>query len=640
MQAHESNFNFLSMATDFYEIPFFQRGYVWEEENWEDLFNDLLDENSDHFLGSIIIKDTKRSGHYSIIDGQQRLTTISILLRVCYDTYLRYKSNIKEADKNLYNSQIGNMIFHWVENEQNEPVLKPVIQHSMVDASNFEQVILNGLTKDDMDNIILDSEMKKEKNHKKAKKSKDNNILKCYKYFYKKIDGNLYLCDSLRSLLCGKSHNMIVKIELSEEENEQVIFDTINTSGVRLSCADTIKNNIFQKAMENASNEDTKNYITDFYKRSWEKTFASTDINIAYWNTEIQIGRYKRNHIEILFQSIALILGIYDPEKEPLYKIPICYKEYIGEIVKNAKDNNKSPINSVVDFVNEIIEYANIYKNCFVIPTENSSYTYNNGVERLFNILFYRKITALHPYILKLFKDANVNNLYEVTDELLAKLHKVETYIVRLIVCGESTSNLNKECPILIRGDNTIDDYISEKCLDDIKFKDGIKKVKDNSIGKMLLFWIELYNQEKDTKVDKKALFYSTYTLEHIMPQQWKEYWESVPVIDVLTGNRVDDKEKANLIREEAILELGNMALLSGSLNTSISNYEFERKINGDPNGKMRKKSGIREYATLSITSEVVNIYDTEKNWNEFDIRKRTDKFAKVILEMWPINKL
>ena len=640
MQAHESNFNFLSMATDFYEIPFFQRGYVWEEENWEDLFNDLLDENSDHFLGSIIIKDTKRSGHYSIIDGQQRLTTISILLRVCYDTYLRYKSNIKEADKNLYNSQIGNMIFHWVENEQNEPVLKPVIQHSMVDASNFEQVILNGLTKDDMDNIILDSEMKKEKNHKKAKKSKDNNILKCYKYFYKKIDGNLYLCDSLRSLLCGKSHNMIVKIELSEEENEQVIFDTINTSGVRLSCADTIKNNIFQKAMENASNEDTKNYITDFYKRSWEKTFASTDINIAYWNTEIQIGRYKRNHIEILFQSIALILGIYDPEKEPLYKIPICYKEYIGEIVKNAKDNNKSPINSVVDFVNEIIEYANIYKNCFVIPTENSSYTYNNGVERLFNILFYRKITALHPYILKLFKDANVNNLDEVTDELLAKLHKVETYIVRLIVCGESTSNLNKECPILIRGDNTIDDYISEKCLDDIKFKDGIKKVKDNSIGKMLLFWIELYNQEKDTKVDKKALFYSTYTLEHIMPQQWKEYWESVPVIDVLTGNRVDDKEKANLIREEAILELGNMALLSGSLNTSISNYEFERKINGDPNGKMRKKSGIREYATLSITSEVVNIYDTEKNWNEFDIRKRTDKFAKVILEMWPINKL
>lgn len=186
MQAHESNFNFLSMATDFYEIPFFQRGYVWEEENWEDLFNDLLDENSDHFLGSIIIKDTKRSGHYSIIDGQQRLTTISILLRVCYDTYLRYKSNIKEADKNLYNSQIGNMIFHWVENEQNEPVLKPVIQHSMVDASNFEQVILNGLTKDDMDNIILDSEMKKEKNHKKAKNQRIIIFLNVINIFIKK----------------------------------------------------------------------------------------------------------------------------------------------------------------------------------------------------------------------------------------------------------------------------------------------------------------------------------------------------------------------------------------------------------------------------------------------------------------------
>ena len=301
MQAEQSNFTFLSTITDFYEIPFFQRGYVWEESNWEDLFNDLLDENSNHFLGSVIIRDTKKSGaglcNYSIIDGQQRLTTISILIRVCYDTYFRYKSNITEGDKNLYNSQMGNMIYHWAENEQGQSVLKPVIQHSMVDAPHFERVILNGLTKDEMDKITLDSEMVKEKNQKKAEKSKDSNILKCYKYFYNKVNGNLVLCDSLRKLLCGKTYNMIVKIDLSEEENEQAIFDTINTAGVRLSCADTIKNSIFQKAMENAPNEDAKKYIISFYKKSWESTFASTDEDIAYWNTEIQVGRYKRNNI-------------------------------------------------------------------------------------------------------------------------------------------------------------------------------------------------------------------------------------------------------------------------------------------------------------------------------------------------------
>lgn len=644
MQANESDFTFLSTITDFYEIPFFQRGYVWEESNWEDLFNDLLDENSNHFLGSVIIRDTKNSGvglcNYSIIDGQQRLTTISILIRVCYDIYYRYK-NLTEGDKSLYNSQMGNMIYHWTEDEQGQSVLKPVIQHSMVDAPHFERVILYGLTKEEMDKITLDSEMVKEKNQKKAEKSKDNNILKCYKYFYNKINGNLTLCDSLRKLLCGKTYNMIVKINLDKDENEQAIFDTINTAGVRLSCADTIKNSIFQKAMENAINKDVKKNIISFYKKSWETTFASTDEDIAYWNTEIQVGRYKRNNIEILFQSIALILGIYDPEKEPLYKIPVCYKEYLTRVVKDAKDNKKSPVDCVLDFVTEIIEYAEIYKNCFMVPTERSTYTYDNGVERLFNILSSRGITALHPYILKLFKDAKVKDLDDVTDELLEQLHKVETYIVRSIVCGESTKNLNKECPILICGESTLDDYIKEKNLTDERFAEGIKRIKENNVGKMLLFWIELYKQEKDKKADKKALFYSTYTLEHIMPQTWNEYWgmKAVPVIDIAIGKIVDDEETATLIRDGAVYELGNMALLSGSLNSAISNYEFARKIDGDPKGRMKKKEGIRAYATLSTTSEIVAIYDEKKKWDESDIRARTDKFAKIIIEMWPIEK-
>lgn len=643
MQAHESNFTFLSTIPDFYEIPFFQRGYVWEESNWEELYNDLLDENSNHFLGSVIIRDIKKNSagpcNYSIIDGQQRLTTISILIRVCYDICFRYRSNLTEGDKNLYNSQMGNMIYHWMANEQGQAVLKPVIQHSMVDAPNFERVILNGLTRDEMDKITLDSEIIKEKNQKKAEKSKDSNILKCYKFFYNKIDGNLSICDTLRNLLCGK-HNMIVKIDLSEEENEQAIFDTINTAGVRLSCADTIKNSIFQKAMENAITEETKKYIINYYKSSWEKTFASTDEDILYWNTEIQVGRFKRNNIEILFQSIALILGIYDPEKEPLYKIPVCYKDYLSAIVKKARDNKKSPVDSVLEFVSEIINYAKIYRNCFVVPTEYSTYTYANGVERLFNILASRGITALHPYILKLFKDAEVDELDDVTTELQDKLKKVETYIVRSIVCGESVKNLNKECPILIRGEYTLDDYIKEKNLSDDRFSEGLKYIKENNVGKMLLFWIELYKQEKDKKSEKKALFYSAYTLEHVMPQTWETYWGSkvVPVVDVTTNKILADEDVAATVRGDAVYELGNMALLSGSLNSAISNYEFERKINGDPKGRMKNKEGIRAYATLATTVEIVAIYDEKKKWDETDIRKRTNKFAKDILEIWAID--
>lgn len=641
MIASQSTFNFLSTNSDFYEIPFFQREYVWEQNNWSDLYEELLDEKSNHFLGSVIIRKNENNSKYkySIIDGQQRLTTISILVRVCYDTILRYSEDVTDDDKMLLNSTMGTMIYHWSKDEHGKSVLKPVIKHSMVDEPNYSKVILHGLTKDEMDNITLDSEMEKQKNKKKVEKSKDSNILKCYKYFYRKIDGNLYVCNLLKELLCENTAEMIVKIDLDAEENEQAIFDTINTAGVRLSCADTIKNSIFQKAMENAATKELKAHIISQYNTTWGKTFSATNEDISYWNDEILVGRYKRNNIELLFQSIALIKGFYDPEKEPLSMIPICYKKYLAQMVKDARDNQQPPVNKILEFVSEIIEYAQIYRNCFFVPNDESTYLYEYSVERLFNILNSRKITALHPYILKLFKDENVGNSDEITESLEKKLKKIETYIVRSVVCGESTKNLNKECPILIRGDATIDDYIKEKNLNDQRFAEGLKNIRENELGKLLIFWIELYNQYAEDKTDKMAMQYS-FTLEHIMPQNWDKNWgiKVLPVVDAESNEPILDEERAITIRADAVYELGNMALLQGSLNSSISDYEFTRKIDGDPNGKMKKKDGIRKFAMLTTTRDVVSTYDEKGVWNEFEIRERTKKFMKSIIDVWPVD--
>ena len=88
MEAHEKSFAFMNGPIRI-EVPFFQRGYVWNKDNWSDLIEDLLDEKSSHFWGSIILKSIKtESGEmprWSLIDGQQRLTTLSILLRACFD---------------------------------------------------------------------------------------------------------------------------------------------------------------------------------------------------------------------------------------------------------------------------------------------------------------------------------------------------------------------------------------------------------------------------------------------------------------------------------------------------------------------------------------------------------------------------
>ena len=102
MEAHEHGLGFLKTDLKL-EIPYFQRSYVWTEQNWEELFENLIDEKQSHFLGSIILKRINTASgeisRFSVIDGQQRLTTLSILLKACYDNI--DLNQLDEEDKSI-----------------------------------------------------------------------------------------------------------------------------------------------------------------------------------------------------------------------------------------------------------------------------------------------------------------------------------------------------------------------------------------------------------------------------------------------------------------------------------------------------------------------------------------------------------
>ncbi len=93
MKASEKSLTFLRNQV-IYDVPYFQRGYVWDEYNWEGIWAELTAERSDSFLGSIILKKddspylNRSVAHKTIIDGQQRLTTLTILLRAMLDYYV------------------------------------------------------------------------------------------------------------------------------------------------------------------------------------------------------------------------------------------------------------------------------------------------------------------------------------------------------------------------------------------------------------------------------------------------------------------------------------------------------------------------------------------------------------------------
>ncbi len=630
MEAHETSFSFMNGPIRI-EIPFFQRGYVWNNENWRDLIEDLLDEKSSHFLGSIILKAIKtESGEtprWSLIDGQQRLTTLSVLLRACYDN-LPLSSYDEEIQVDLKKT-MQDMLFY--KEKSISSIRKPKIQHSLVDSPSFCKVI-NGEVVEKLDSIVLSDEATKDL------KASDG-ILQCYKYFCSYLDKDEEKTTKLWELLQNQAAKILVKIDLEADENEQAIFDTVNSAGVRLTCSDTIKNSIFQYAIEKIEeiqkkhevvdvkindethHIETKENVIEIYKGTWESAFGRDGDTIGYWGTLRSIGRITRDNLEVLLHCVALIKGIYNPEINKISDLPAVYKEYTKTLT----------IKELLEFIIEICNYGEIYRKYFCSFNKTTLFSYKKPIQRLFHILNELDISTFDAYILKLlsqYRDVDEENLPEA---LAKELHNLEVIALRYVVCGSSTKNFNKNCADLLIDKTTTDSLILDR-QDEINDDVLTQKLKSisNKNATLLLFWLELKRRLEDSKCAEKELKYC-YTLEHIMPQKWHEFWPiNNPVVKDENGQEVADSERAEELRAESIYEIGNMALLVSKLNSSIRNYDFHRKMEGEG-----KKAGVKKYDYLLYTKEVTAVYDKGSKWDEGQIRARTKAITREVLKTW-----
>lgn len=611
MYAKEKSLAFLG-SNMVLEIPFFQRRYVWTESNWEELLDNLLDKGQSHFLGSIIVKqenvpvgDIPRA---MVIDGQQRLTTLSILIRAIYDTLPLDSYSI--AAKLALQNKLQTILFY--ARDMFNPKYHTKIEHSKLDRKDYEKVIFGEIIDpENLSKIILTSEAKKDE-------KPSSNIFQCYKYFVKRLQGlEEKQRSDLFSYLLNENNAIIVKIDLNTNENEQAIFDTVNSAGVRLTCADTIKNALFQKAMENARAYDKKSSdgIIEYYDQHWYKTFEADQETLDFWAKEHSMGRMMRSNIEILLHCVAVIKGIFDPTINKLADLAVLYKRYI-DIMDNIQ---------LYSLIEEIQKYADIYHSNFMSFDNSSVFLYEDKIGRLFHVLDVCDISTFHPYILYLFKKYK-------DDELLLKLQDLESYVIRHIICNSTTKNFNKECILLIKGEKSIQDLYSEKepeiSNDSVRL--GLNKIS-NKLASLLLFWVELKKRkESNNKADIEMLKYS-YSLEHMMPQKWQDNW-SVSVQPVYDENNmlITDMKKAEEVRQSCIYMIGNMTLLTTSLNSSLKNYEFSRKVNGEG-----KKNGVAKYADLLITKEVLDNYKNDPIWDERKIRERTKDIYNEVIQIW-----
>lgn len=577
------------------QIPFFQRGYVWSKPNWEDMLTDLLEFNKSHFLGSLILKQlSPKSGEAKtvlVIDGQQRLTTLSVLIKATYDLF---DSDVKKDTSN----ELLKYLFYKKYATDKTQLIK--INHSRVDAVYFKKII--GEVKDGVIQSLNPNELNQID-------GSSNKILQCYKYFFEALSSKTEeIRERLFNHLLNSENKIIVLIDLLEHDNEQAIFDTINSAGIRLSGTDIVKNALFQRAMELMP----KDEVLSLYESCWDKVFTLDDETLSFWSTQKSTGRLMRDHSEILLQTLAVIKGIFDPDKHTLSELPSLYKDKIGEASRDE----------VFSLIQEIKEYAEIYRDSIPVFTDSTLYSFEDSLERLFHILDICEISTFHPYIIYLLKK------YKNDDKTLAvKLNTLEQLVIRRMITKQETRSYNKLCKDFIK-DEEIVQTLNNECTND-KISLGVKSMP-NKNANLLLFWIELYRRYKDTKQSVKELKYN-YSLEHLMPQKWEEFWANVPVYN---NDGVEEKnpEAAKAIRYSAVYSLGNMTLLNSRLNTSLRNYVFERKIEGD-----KRKKGIRHYSELWITKDdILSKYDSgDTGWNEISILQREKALCSELIEIW-----
>lgn len=604
MEAHGQPLRFLC-DEQILEIPFFQRAYVWNDDNWKDLLEDLLRTSGSHFLGSIILKRAKSitgtADKAIIIDGQQRLTTLSILIKALYDSiYNKRAKLINDATEAL---------FYTLKSSDSDYLL--TINHSHNDRKQFEEVM----------GSVVDGEIKSPILSKLNEIKEDDPrllIKRCYKFFYTQLmsisnEERINLWDNL----FDKNNKILVVIDLDDNDQEQKIFDTINSSGVHLTSTDIIKNALYQKLIELIKDSDK---IAEYYKRTWAETFEKDDSVVAYWNKEKSMGRLWRQNSELLLQTVAIIKGIFDVDKKhTIQQLADLYKTEIEDYTEQQ----------LYDFIEEITKYANIYKEHIPDFNGKENFEYNNteieAVEqRVLHILDKNDISTFNPYIIYIF------NTYEGQDKvIIEKLREIEKYVMTYLITKKPTKNFNKDCTTFIN-DKTGNEIKNRlKDFTNAELKAGIVSKVSNKLGAEILFWIEL-KRRLAPKYDTKTLQFN-YQLEHIMPQKWETNWSNVDYVDE-QGNILQKNDDNKSRRYEKVYSLGNMTLLNGRLNASISNNNFQKKMEGDG-----KKKGVIKYSSLSVTKDdlVESIYNKGKQWNEQVIHERENYLGNEVVELW-----
>lgn len=570
----------------FLKIPFFQRQYVWNEDNWEQFYNDISFlakfsiENPNtpkekYFLGSIILKDAGLDNNvqtFNVIDGQQRLSTIVIFMKAVY-LYLNRND--------LFQKQFmqSNLISG----------LRPILIPNRNDNSAYSNIIdLTALVRNFTDT--------------------DPQMLKCLVYFVKRMDEDVkkYGKNLLINLIYSMSNDVrIVCIECDKSENEQKIFETINNEGTRLTTGDLLKNFLFDSASISQ------------YDAQWLPLFEK-GANRQYWTRESVEGRNKVLHIDkFLFRY--LLIKMQEPNiKQNLSTLESKEFRQLSGVFDKFRKIMTDPKFGITksQVTSEIIDYATKYKETFGENVLEEVIPDNSALGRVAYLMEAQNSWTMTPYILYIIKDVADPVEKEKIFEYLEK------YLVRRMVCKCSNNNYSDLFSENLIGqhNNTyaglkayLEDAANRGNLlmpSDADVIDAVKTKDNHLTAKTILYLLESKINDKFQK-SKKNNSYSAFNVEPFMVEKANTAWPS--------AKGYDEKKRSSSYKT-----LGNQVLLRGKLSL-----------------KQKKDSWQGKQAYMMTISDELMTFDEIAKcnavWDEESVNIRNENLAQEIIKAWPI---
>lgn len=567
MKATEANLlKFLKSAPQFI-IPIYQRNYSWTEEQCGQLWRDLLRAGRDnnvtgHFIGSIVyiergLSNATQHEPYLVIDGQQRLTTATLLIAALAEHF--EKNNLAEMLDSFSARKLRN--YYLVNPDES--------------GERHYKLLLSETDKETLLAILRDGPLPTEKSAR---------IDENFNLFRQQIATHQ---GELEAICQGLAKLVIVDVSLDRaQDNPQLIFESMNSTGLELSQADLIRNFILM-GLEPALQ--TELYTT--YWRPMEKGFGQG----AY---AVHFDGFMRHYLTAKTGEIPNVRDVYS-----------AFKTY----ARSCKGDTR-------DLVADIHDFATHY--CAMALDAET----NPLLKDAFHDLRELRVDVAYPFLLDAYHD------YQRGDLAVGEMHEivrlVESYVFRRAVCAIPTNSLNKTFAGMsktIRKDRYLESVKAAFLLspsyrrfpDDDEFQRDLK-VRDLYNFRSRAYWLRrLENHGR-----KERMSIGDYTIEHILPQnpELSNDWKS---------SLGPDWER---IQQTWLHTLGNLTLTGYNSEYSDRPFEYKRDVvtnrDGEPVGFAA--------SPLLLNKGLAAV----EKWDEQAIRARADRLADRAAKTWPSPQL